>query len=443
MRLELEDGARHVGWVCDQDDDTPHQAAVLERNGTSVTLRLPLGEHVDEVYRRWFEGGARHADDPDRTRYAYHPPRTLWFDGAWGRAALVDCYARSSLITGGGVGEGVIGCSMAAVGAAVGTPYDTAHGVESTVPGLGLWLQRTSLEQELTRGEDGLPVELDVRWRRQDSVPLTSRMNLTLRPSFRFDSRVPGDQADLRSAFVLNTSLVRSRPWREHVEVHRSVPAMMTIASWHPWTLEELCLRRDDDPIRALDGTARGPAWRRAVVAGLEPFEAPAFRPQFLFHYADVPGSPISRWFRLRRRYEEPLARLVAVAHWQRADLVGLVQELGTIIELVGYPIGEERHQSPRTTFAGHAERIVSQLPPSIAKAIDGWPDAARETYIAAKHADHQTPHQQELWRGATAAQLVLRLWIARRLGVSTDRIVRAMRVDRDARRIGWDRELL
>lgn len=434
----LEDGARHLGWLYDQRNDTPHHAAVLQRDGQTVTLRIPLAEHVHEVYRRWFGGGIRYGDDPDRTRYAYHPPSVLWFQGPWGAATLVDCYARSWSSVVGGAEEGIIGCSMAVIGATPGVRYETVDAVESAVPGLGLWLERDSLERTVARGADGLPDQLTVSWRREASARLAQRMNLTVHPSFRFNDRIPGDSEVLEGTFTLHTEMARPRPWRQHLNVHRAVPSMMTIAYWHPWGLEGVRLRRADDPERALDGTARGPGWHSAVVGQLEPVDVPSRRPEFLFRFGDIPGSPVTRWLRLQDGFEEPLSRLVRLAHWRRADLVGLVQELGTIVELLGFQIGREEGERPKARFKAQAGRILAQLPDAIRTAAADWPRDFRTTYTAAKHADRETPHQDALWRGVLATRLLLRLWVATRLGVAPDRLVPALRTDQGARASGW-----
>ena len=437
MRQALEDGERHLGWLYDQSDDTPHHAAVLQRDGQKVSLRVPLAEPVNEVYRRWFGGRIRYGDDPARSRYTYHPPTVLWFDGQWGTATLVDCYARSWSSILGRAGEGIIDCSMAVIGATPGVQYDTVDAVESAVPGLGLWLERDSLDRTVDWGPDGLPDRLTVRWSRTASVRLAQRMNLTVHPSFRFDDRVPGDGEVLEGTFVLHSQMARPRPWSEHLNLHRAVPSLMTIACWHPWGLEDVRLRRADDPDRSLDGTAMGPGWRSAVVSQLDAVDRPSHRPQFLFRFGDVPGSPVTRWLRLQDGFEEPLSRIVRLAHWRRADLVGLVQELGTIVELLGYQIGNEQAVRPKAKFETQAERILAQLPDAIRTAVAEWPSEFQTTYTAAKHADRETPQQEALWRGVLVTRLLLRLWVATRLGVAPRRLVPAVRIDQDARAAG------
>lgn len=440
MRMALEVGARHVGWIYDQSDETPHHAVVLERDGQAVTLRVPLAQHVNEIYRRWFGEGVRYSDDPDRSRYAYRPPSVLWFEGEWGTATLVDCYARSrswsSVV--GRAQEGIIGCSMAVIGATPGVRYETVDAVESVVPGLGLWLERNSLERTVDRGADGLPDRLTVRWHRESSARLAQRMNLTIQPSFQFKDRVPGDSEVLEGSFALRTQMARPRPWRQHVNVQRAVPSMMTIADWYPWGLEDVMLRRADDPERSMDGTARGPGWRSALVDQLETVDVPSRRPRFLFHFGDIPGSPVTRWLRLQDKFEEPLSRLVHLVNWRRADLVGLVQEFGTIVELLGFQIGSEVGERPKATFETQAGRILAQLPNTVQTAAAGWPGDFRATYTAAKHADHETPPQDALWRGVLATRLLLRSWVATRLGVAPDRLVPALRTDQGVRSAGW-----
>ena len=92
---ELIVGKPRLGWLIDGNPETPEAAVMLQDTGSVIELRIPLQGVFGEEgpYGRWWSSCTMYADDPERTKYSYTPPRVMLFYDDRGAVALVGCRA--------------------------------------------------------------------------------------------------------------------------------------------------------------------------------------------------------------------------------------------------------------------------------------------------------------------------------------------------------------
>lgn len=142
---ELIVGKPRLGWLIDGNPETPEAAVMLQDTGSVIELRIPLQGVFGEEgpYGRWWSSCTMYADDPERTKYSYTPPRVMLFYDDRGAVALVGCRAggaHRSL----GDGYGIIVANYAVLGGR-SLEYDKINGMRSDIPAMASWTGITSM----------------------------------------------------------------------------------------------------------------------------------------------------------------------------------------------------------------------------------------------------------------------------------------------------------
>lgn len=431
-----------LGRLYDGDAETPETTVLLERDGHHVSLRMPIDDLATNPYARWVTQGWGFGDDPDKTKFRYEPPETLWFDGAKGRAALTGCYSlglSGNLI---GASEGRVAVSLAVIGARGGEDYARINGMQSVIPGLSLWMADASMTRDQEYDEDQRLKRLSVTWARQRPTRMSRQLNLSANRGFQYSDVVPTDQAMLEDQWYLQTLVTRSRPWREHHELHEAVADLVSLAAWAPFSPSGLDVSLDSDPLRTMDGTSHGKQWLQAHCADWPPDQDHGSAPRFWFHWPDIGSAGIHRWLSLRREFRRGVQPLVFTLRKRRVPLEGIVQQLGAAVEAIGFQLlvddGLSKTELRRTAMRDKAARVVLDLPSTLHQPLQGWADHFRDVYTAVKHPDNPLPTGREQLVAMRHARLVLRAWIGCRIGVSNAVLHRAVRVDSDASDINF-----
>ena len=142
---ELIVGEPRLGWLIDDNPETPEAAVMLRDTGSIIELQIPLQGmfREDGPYTRWWSSLTMYADDPERTKYSYTPPRVMLFHDNRGYVALVGCRA-------GGAhralnaGYGVVVANYAVLGGR-SSKYDKINGMRSDIPAMAAWTGITSM----------------------------------------------------------------------------------------------------------------------------------------------------------------------------------------------------------------------------------------------------------------------------------------------------------
>lgn len=407
---------------------------MLRRVEDDLLLTIPW-EKEGNHYARWFGEGIRWGDDPDRTRFNYAPPKNLWFVNPDGWVALVDCHSRGRRATIPGSGEGRVGVDMAVMGARSGQDYRRLNGMQSVVPGLGLWLGHRSFERTATRDGDGWLSALTLEWTREAPIKASRKLNLTFQRGFEFRDIVPGDEALLEDQFYVQTLVAGSRSWHDHLRLHTAVRDLVALAGWQPFDVTQVSVMRGSDPARILDGRSHGRQWLPAQVF-VHPRGAPTYQaPRFLFSLDDIGTAGVDRWLNLQRRHLRTVQPLVFSLRQQHVPLETHLLQIGAAVEALGFDLaceaGISRRAAASESFMDRAVRVTSSFgndfPPFL---TSSWPDDLRVAYRGVKHADRDLPSVERGFRLLQASRLILRLWIGKRLGANPARLWRRARHD-------------
>lgn len=140
----LEVGNPRLAWFADGDETTPETATLLEDTGSQIILRVPwTGMASRSPYERWFHGASTQwGDDPERSRFKYEVPKTLWFQDVEGSVTLVGCRSagfKSTMRS----GQGRVDVQFAVLGAGGTSDYQKINGLRSSMPGLSNWMRLT------------------------------------------------------------------------------------------------------------------------------------------------------------------------------------------------------------------------------------------------------------------------------------------------------------
>lgn len=422
----FEPGEARLGWLVDGSAETPHVSTMLQRDDSSLVLTVPwVG--LDSPYERWFGRGAVWGDDPGRSRYRYEPPEMLWFVSADGGLGLVDCYSLGTRSRIPGPGEGRIGIRMAVHGASEGEDYRRINGMQSTVPGLGLWLRQHAFDRETERRDDGLLASLKLSWEREPTIKIAPTLNLVFTRGFEFRDVVIGDQSLLEDRFVIQTLVKAPRPWIDHLDLHLAIRDLVALASWDPFDLDHVTVTRDSDPERTMDGTAHGRRWLPAELFVTRPAKPHQHEPRFLFDFSDIGTTGIHRWLRLRERHLRTVQPLLFSLRQSEVPLETHLLQVGAAVEAIGYELAHDagcsRRKAKDEPFADKAGRVLQTLGGDLPEPIRSWPADLKRVYTSTKHAEHALPSAEDAYRILETTRLVLRLWLGRQLGATLERL--------------------
>lgn len=416
----LTEGRPRLGWFVDGDPDTPHIAVMLEDTGRQIVLTVPVRDFGDGPYTRWFTEGAQYADDPDRRKYSYRPPRTLMFEDPSGSVVLVGCVAddgRSNL----SVGNGRIIPNFAVLGGR-NLGYDHINGLRSEISGLSAWTDVKSMMVTPRVDSQGRVQEVDVHLEAAAESRLARAMNLTLRPTWR--TTYPDDAGTLSAHDVvqLQTHVTKPASWDDHLSVHEAIRELLALSSWQRVGFSSLAANRLDDPERFMSGDVIRPRWAEVRTHLLRTDEEWTGHPQFLFGFSDIATAGIHRWLKLRtqfRRAMQPLTFLAdqRVAHWD----VRIVQS-GIALEALGHELACEGglRRGKQITYNTALDHIIDTLVFNPLIDTEQWKKQSKACFMGIKHADRTTPDALTIANTYRENLLVARFWLAGRLGTNS-----------------------
>jgi hypothetical protein len=437
----LDPGDARIGWLLDGDDSTPDVATMLRRTDNRLVLTLPWREH-DSPYERWFGRHIIWSDDPDKSKFTYDPPEMLWFVGADGPIGLVDCRSLGHRMTSPGTSEGRLAIGMAVLGATPGQDYRLVNGMQSVTPGIGLWLGQRSLERSPVYDDESRLSGLNLEWSRESPIRISRRLNLFIRSGFEFRDVVPGDQAILEDQFYMETLVSRARPWRDHLELHVALQDLVALADWQALDFAGLVVTRDADPARTMDGKSHGRQWLQAQISGLPQRRSSPRKPRYLFGFEDLGSRGVARWFDLRLKLPRVTQPIVLSLRQEYVPLQAQLLQVGAAVEALGFHLAFKDTRSKRKAseepFKEQADRVVADLGGAFVPVTDAWSQQLRVAYRGAKHADRTLPQPEDTIHLLRTTRLILRLWIARRLGVPEERLRRNARVDPMGSHLSW-----
>ncbi len=432
---ELALGTSRLGWMVDGNPDTPHVSVMLENADDEIRLTIPTGGMGDRgQYSRWFGFNTQYGDDPQRTKFAYRPPDVLQVQDPHGSVILVGCRASRTVST-LGAGQGQVVADFAVMGGDH-LRYSTLHGMRTVIPALAAWTEMKSIEIAMESDGANRVQEVRLSMRAQPETPVSRALNLRLRPSWLLNESESEGTFTATNLVSVVTSAQRARPWEEHLEPHQAIRELVALSAWRRFGFSGVQVNRSDDPHRVLSGRAIEERWASVVTHRLRWHQPWQGTPRFLWLYSDFGPGGIRRWLRIRRHFERAIQPLVGVLNQEGGFLETQMVQTGIALESLAFQLeldGDRSGLNNRGQLSSYArglERILQDMDFEPLADTPGWIQRSTSCHRALKHPDKPMPDSVDLANTYRENLIVLRSWVALRLGVSAPQLAKRLTMD-------------
>ncbi|WP_407317595.1 hypothetical protein UQW22_13610 [Isoptericola halotolerans] len=436
----LVSGTPRIGWMIDGDENTPEIAVMLERTDESIQLTIPnkgMFDHNDP-YGRWFSSGVEYSDDPDRTRFRYEPPSSLLFNDHLGPVSLIGCRQEAASFGSNGAGFGRVVADYAVLGGRSWINFEKVNGVRTEMPGLAEWTGISSRKSEVKNDKARRALEYIITMRSPAPQSLARNKNLTLQPTWRSSNLSPGTVAT-HDVIQLETTAKRSESWDGLLAPHRAVQDLLSLSAWKQFGFSRIEVGVHDSRIRqkvSETGEDVGKAWSEVVTHRLRLADDESAHAKFLFTYSDIGAIGVRRWIRLRSKYERALLPLIGIVDERGLFVETRVAQTGIAIEALGFQLANDERNGFKLNARGQIsysdamDAILADMSVVPIPDIEKWKSRSRLSYMGVKHADNPTPGIVTLANAYRENALVLRYWIAGRLGCAASTLTDRRRND-------------
>lgn len=442
MTNTLDSRHTRIGFLSGGGIQDSNLVADLRLTDHGIIVRAPWNLSSRPEHERWFGDGIRWGDDPEKIKFQYNPPQQIDFQDPNGRIVLSGCHSRGSKRNPiSQIGTGIIGVDYAILGATSAENYSSINGFQSEIEGLGTWMNLRSLSIEHTSDADGRLKTVEMKLESPAEVRVHRNLNLKVVPSFQYDRGPRPDETVINERMYIESLVKRSRSWDDHLNLHIKMRDLLRISSWRQLNFLSHKATREDDPLRTLDGTGHGRVWyevrtfRTKVAENLSEGSV-----DFLFSHSDLPKSGVSTWIKLHDSMRRGIDPIISLLDLENGTIDGAFAQIGIGLEALGYLIAIENGVSKKKagdqTFENRLQNIWNDIkthPPT-----DGtkWIRDTTRLYNSVKHANRTAPIPTDLEENFWRSILVFRFWIAGRLGVSGNTILKSARMDQVAQAV-------
>lgn len=419
--------------LIDGDPETSGAVVMLRDTGNAIEATFPIAGMVDSggSYDRWWSRGVTYGDDPD---YSYSPPSVMLLYDDNGSVVLIGCRATEWKRT-LNAGRGVIVADFAVIGGE-SLDYGKINGMRTASPAYSQWMGGSSISVNRDVDQSDRLQSLTLSLKRVEDFQVSQRFSLSARWDWRVMPVLGG--YDVRESLVFQTVVEDPREWSAHLNLHLAVLDLISIAAWKNCAFSEIYVNRRDDPEKALAGNILGVRWAEVMSRVLPGDDVSDCGKNFLFTYNDASSGVIDIWFQLKMDYGRALDYLLRILRsghtWSPQSAV----MSGIALEQLGYLI--EDHDNSRSHLDNRGQLhfkdalgvILDDMEaiPIGCDDVEGWKERCRNVYMGAKHADREEADHLTMLNTLRENLLVLRYWIAQRLGVSGDVLERNLARD-------------
>jgi hypothetical protein len=406
---------------------------MLRDTGNAIEATFPIAGMVDSggSYDRWWSRGVTYGDDPD---YSYSPPSVMLLYDDNGSVVLIGCRATEWKRT-LNAGRGVIVADFAVIGGE-SLDYGKINGMRTASPAYSQWMGGSSISVNRDVDQSDRLQSLTLSLKRVEDFQVSQRFSLSARWDWRVMPVLGG--YDVRESLVFQTVVEDPREWSAHLNLHLAVLDLISIAAWKNCAFSEIYVNRRDDPEKALAGNILGVRWAEVMSRVLPGDDVSDCGKNFLFAYNDASSGVIDIWFQLKMDYGRALDYLLRILRsghtWSPQSAV--ISSIA--LEQLGYLI--EDHDNSRSHLDNRGQLhfkdalgvILDDMEaiPIGCDDVEGWKERCRNVYMGAKHADREEADHLTMLNTLRENLLVLRYWIAQRLGVSGDVLERNLARD-------------
>ncbi|WP_315129499.1 hypothetical protein [uncultured Actinomyces sp.] len=419
--------------LIDGDPETSGAVVMLRDTGNAIEATFPIAGMVDSggSYDRWWSRGVTYGDDPD---YSYSPPSVMLLYDDNGSVVLIGCRATEWKRT-LNAGRGVIVADFAVIGGE-SLDYGKINGMRTASPAYSQWMGGSSISVNRDVDQSDRLQSLTLSLKRVEDFQVSQRFSLSARWDWRVMPVLGG--YDVRESLVFQTVVEDPREWSAHLNLHLAVLDLISIAAWKNCAFSEIYVNRRDDPEKALAGNILGVRWAEVMSRVLPGDDVSDCGKNFLFTYNDASSGVIDIWFQLKMDYGRALDYLLRILRsghtWSPQSAV--ISSIA--LEQLGYLI--EDHDNSRSHLDNRGQLhfkdalgvILDDMEaiPIGCDDVEGWKERCRNVYMGAKHADREEADHLTMLNTLRENLLVLRYWIAQRLGVSGDVLERNLARD-------------
>ena len=419
--------------LIDGDPETSGAVVMLRDTGNAIEATFPIAGMVDSggSYDRWWSRGVTYGDDPD---YSYSPPSVMLLYDDNGSVVLIGCRATEWKRT-LNAGRGVIVADFAVIGGE-SLDYGKINGMRTASPAYSQWMGGSSISVNRDVDQSDRLQSLTLSLKRVEDFQVSQRFSLSARWDWRVMPVLGG--YDVRESLVFQTVVEDPREWSAHLNLHLAVLDLISIAARKNCAFSEIYVNRRDDPEKALAGNILGVRWAEVMSRVLPGDDVSDCGKNFLFAYNDASSGVIDIWFQLKMDYGRALDYLLRILRsghtWSPQSAV--ISSIA--LEQLGYLI--EDHDNSRSHLDNRGQLhfkdalgvILDDMEaiPIGCDDVEGWKERCRNVYMGAKHADREEADHLTMLNTLRENLLVLRYWIAQRLGVSGDVLERNLARD-------------
>lgn len=416
--------AVRVGAIFDNDESTPHWAAMLKTEPDKTLLEIPLLRGVTSQLEKLVK--------------ELKAPQTLTFVDTFGQVAL--CGIRVLTYTSGSpVSVAVLEIDQVVHCGPRVPDFTLVHGVRSEINGLPRWMDPGVFRHKVNVDNDGRITGAEFEVKSVPAETFPSVDGLTLAPHFRVSHQWSDGIHTIRETTQVETTYPDPKSWSEHIRVHRAIQDLVCLAFWRRCDLTVMSARRDDDPTVTMDNADHGVEWRDARVlnAGRGVMPHPAVRlndrlPLFFFNEIGVAG--VEKWFREYDDLGQAMWVLSASLFRSGGTVEVQLLQVGTALEALGYELAVRANQIARGgkdrtfTMVKALELVCNSTDCDLSAVLDGlsvagWSKAFNEAYKGVKHADNPLPDPNMARDRSAQGALLARLWLARNLGMDRTKL--------------------
>ena len=419
---QLRVGEPRLCRLIDGNPETPEAVVMLQDTGDAIEATFPLSgmARSDGPYDRWWSQVICYGDDPDGVKHSYAPPSTMLLYDSGGCVALVGCRATRG-INSFAAGTGVVVSDFAVLGAK-NIKYDRINGMRTESPAFLRWARRSAIRIIRNVDESGRVQSARLDLGKTELIRVSRKLNMTMRHLWG-STPVPGGH-DVRESLTLQSLVQDPRHWNEHLQLHVAVLNLVSIAAWKNCAFRTLYVNRADDPVRV--GNMTNERWAEVVTHVLPGDDMTECDGHFLFTYGDMSEGAIGKWFRLYEDYGRALSYLIQILRsgytWSTSSAImsGIaLEQLGHLIE-VKENGGSRLNERGQIRFKDALDVILENMDvaPLEPGRVGDWKNRCRDVYMGSKHADRIEMDHLTTLNTLRENLLVLRYWIAQRLGV-------------------------
>lgn len=426
------DGASLVfGWLGYGERYRTDRACLLREGESAFELVIPFQGESDDI-AEWFVGPTVLWGFGNETPKPL--PERLWlFDiSSNDKYCLVHPRIVKRSLTGmADRGYGVISPDYVVKGEP-GQNYCALHAVRSRIPEYAEWTSLGSLTTEYEFKEDGWALQsFSAGFKAEDEIPIMKTQGFTLswRPTDGCTIRHEIEpEVIIRDTVLFQTVSDESRSFREHLQFHKDIKALLSIITWRDVSFKRLWVRNNDDVLRDPEGKARGPRWRTLITKSVEDWKKPSKRKQYLILFEEVGLEGLAKWFDLKQEYRIPLDQITYISRSHESlTLESQILLYGVALEELGVYIGEQS-ANRQLAIAQCVDTILlnTAAPFRLAdKVSNGVAQRIANTYNSIKHPRPQRGGKtrsewldiDNMFEVVNACRLLALMWIASRIG--------------------------